>query len=189
MRHGNRAPCTVMERRQGNQHLLSVTEKVSRKASWKLRGAQRHGKASWKAILVERHGKAVMECVIETTRRVASWKGVTGNQHLLSVTEKVSWNASRKLRGAQRHGKALWKAIPVERHGKAVTECIMESMTQAASRKGVTESVMTTARCAASWKGVMESDTGGASWKSRHGMCHGNREACSVMERRHGNQP
>ena len=74
--HGNREVCSVMERRHGKQHLLSVTEKVSRKASWKLRGAQRHGKASWKAILVKRHGKAVMECVMETARRVASWKGL-----------------------------------------------------------------------------------------------------------------
>jgi len=45
MRHGNREACSVMERRHGNQHLLSVTEKVSWKASWKQRGAQRHGKA------------------------------------------------------------------------------------------------------------------------------------------------
>ena len=66
-----------MEKRHGNQHLLSVTEKASRKAPWKRRRAQRHGKASWKVTLVERHGKAVMECVMETARRVASWKGVT----------------------------------------------------------------------------------------------------------------
>jgi len=54
-----------MERRHGNQHLLSVTEKVSRKASWKQRGAQRHGKALWKAIPVERHGKAVTESMTQ----------------------------------------------------------------------------------------------------------------------------
>ena len=89
-------------------------------------------------------------------------------------------------RGAQRHGKASWKAILVERHGKAVMECVVESMTQAASRKrchgkrhGNTE-VRSVMEC------VMESDTGGVSWKSRHRMRHGNREACSVIERRHG---
>ena len=31
-RHGNGEVRSVMERRHGNQHLLSVTEKVSRKA-------------------------------------------------------------------------------------------------------------------------------------------------------------
>jgi len=55
-----------MERCHGNQNLLSVTEKMSRRASWKQLGAQRHGKASWKAIPVERHGKRVTECVTES---------------------------------------------------------------------------------------------------------------------------
>jgi len=65
---------------------------------------------------------------------------------------------------------------------------VTESDTGGASWKAVMECVMETARHVASWKGVMESDSGGASWKSRHGMGHGNREACSVMEKRHGNQ-
>jgi len=64
-----------------------------------------------------------------------------GNQNLLSVTEKVSRKASWRQQGAQRHEKALWKAILVERNGK-----------------------------------------------SCHGMHNGNCEACSVTERRHGNQ-
>jgi len=54
--------------------------------------------------------------------------------------------------------------------------------------KGVTESVMETPRHVASLKGIMESDTGGASRKSRHGTRNGNREACSVMERRYAKQ-
>jgi len=77
MRLGNREACSVMKRRHGNHHLLSVTEKVSWKASWKHRGAQRHGKASWKAIPVERHGKAVTECVMESMTQAASRKRST----------------------------------------------------------------------------------------------------------------
>jgi len=72
--------CNVMERCHGNQNLLSVTEKMSPKASWKQRGVQRHGKASWKAIPVKRHGKAVMECVTETVRCAASWKRCHGKR-------------------------------------------------------------------------------------------------------------
>jgi len=87
--------CNVMERCHGNQDLLSVTEKMSRKASWKQRGVQRHGKVSWKAIPVERHGKAVMECVTETARRAASWKG---------VTQSDTCGASRNSRHGMRNG-------------------------------------------------------------------------------------
>jgi len=65
MHHGNSEACSVMERRHGNQHLLSVTEKVSQKASWKQRGAQRHAKALCKPIVVERHGIVATECVME----------------------------------------------------------------------------------------------------------------------------
>jgi len=57
-----------------------------------------------------------------------------------------------------------------ESHGNVVMDGFMESKT-----------------CATSWKGVTESDTGGVSWKSHHVMRHGNGEACSIMEKRHGN--
>ena len=53
-------------------NICLASRKKSRKAPWKLQGAQRHSKASWKAILVKRHGKAVMECVMETARCVES---------------------------------------------------------------------------------------------------------------------
>jgi len=72
-------------------------------------------------------------------------------------------------RGAQRHGKASWKAILVERHGKAVMECVMEI-----------------ARRVALWKGVTEINICLASRKRCHGKRHGNCEVRSVMERRHG---
>jgi len=96
MRHGNREVYSVMERCHGNQHLLSVTEKASRKASWKQRGAQRHRKASWIVILVERHGKSVMECITEPARCAASWKG---------VMQIDSCGASRNSRHGMRNGK------------------------------------------------------------------------------------
>ena len=126
-------------RRHGNQYLLSVTEKVSRKASWKQGRAQRHEKASWKAILVERHGKAVMECVMETARCVASRKGVTEINICL---------ASRKRRHGKHHGDSKVRSVMERRYGKrywwsvmekAVMECITETARRAASRKGVTE--------------------------------------------------
>ena len=64
--YGKQHLCNVMERCHWNQNLLSVTENVSRKASWKQRGAQRHGKALRKAILMERHGIVVTECATES---------------------------------------------------------------------------------------------------------------------------
>jgi len=109
--------CSVMERRHGKQHLLSVTEKVSRKASWKLRGAQRHGKASWKAIPVERHGKAVMECVMETARCVASRKGVTEINICL---------ASRKRCHGKRDGNCDVRSDMERRQGKRYQWSVME---------------------------------------------------------------
>jgi len=83
-------------------------------------------------------------------------------------------------RGAQRDGKASWKAIPVERHVKAVMECVTKTASHVASTKGVTQS-----------------DTCGASRNCRHGMrngkhqrsqnvtlseCHGKVVMDSVME-------
>jgi len=133
-------------------------EKSSWIVSWKATPVQCHGKASRKAIPVQRHGEAIMECVTETARRAASWKGVTqsdtcgaswnsrhgychetqhlcnamerrhGKRYRWSVTEKPSWNASRKPRGVQRHGEALRKVIRVERHGIVVTEYVTESI-------------------------------------------------------------
>jgi len=161
MRRGNREACSVMERRHGNQHLLSVTEKVSRKASWKQRGAQRHGKASRKAMLVERHGKAVMECVMETARCAASWKG---------VTQTDSCGASRNSRHRMRNAKSQrsQNAALSECHGKVVVDSAMESNI-----------------CETSWKGVTEINICLASRKMCDGKRHGNSEVRSVMEKRH----
>ena len=113
-----------------------------------------------------------------------------------SVTEKVSRKPSWQQQGAQCHGKASWKAILVEHHGKAVIECVMETARLVASWKGVTEINICLAsrkRCHRNRHGnsevrsvmecVMESDTGGASWKSRDGMRHGKHDPCSVTER------
>jgi len=140
--------CNVTERRHGNQHLLSVTEKVSRKATWKERGAQRHGKASWKALLVERHGKAIIECVVETARRVASRKG---------VMQTDSCGASRNSRYGMRNGKhqRSQNVALSECHGKVVMDGFMESNT-----------------CATSWKGVTEINICFASRKRCHGKRH-----------------
>ena len=68
-----------------------------------------------------------------------SWTGVTetvrceqrygeGVVESMGVMEKPSQNASRKLRGVQRHGKAKRKAILVECHGIVVTECVTEDI-------------------------------------------------------------
>jgi len=84
-----------MERRHENEHLLSVTEKVSRKTSLKQRGVQRNGNASWKAILAERRGKSVMECTTETATRAASSKG---------VMQTDNCGASRNSRHGMRNG-------------------------------------------------------------------------------------
>jgi len=106
---------------------------------WSSRMFRLDGKASLKAIPVERHGKAVMECVMETARRVASWKGVTEINICL---------ASRKRRHGRRHGDSKVRSVLERRYGKrywwsvmekAVMECITETARRAASRKGVTE--------------------------------------------------
>jgi len=98
----------------------------------------RHGMCNGKhqrsqnVALSECHGKVVMDGFVERNTCGTSWKGVTerrhGNQHLRSATEKVSRKASWKQRGAQRHGKASWQAILVERHGIVVVECVMENI-------------------------------------------------------------
>ena len=106
-----------MERRHGNQHLLSVMEKVSWKASWKQRGAQRHGKATWKTIPVERHGKGVMECVMETARCLASRKDVTEINICL---------ASRKRCHGKRDGNCDVRSDMERRQGKRYQWSVME---------------------------------------------------------------
>jgi len=108
--------------------------------------------------------------------------------------EKVSWiawasrKASRKPCGVQRHGKALRKAILVERHGCrhgmrheknqpsqniALSEC---------QGKVVLDSLMESNTCATSWKIVTEIKICLATRKRCHGRRHGNSEVSSVME-------
>jgi len=93
--------------------------------------------------MVERHGKPVMECVMETARRVASWK---------CVTEINICLASRK----RCHGK---------RHENIEVRGVIESDTGGASRKS-RDGMRYENREACS-------DTCEASWNSRHGMCNG----------------
>ena len=119
--------------------------------------------------LSECHGKVVMDGFMKCNTYGTSWKGVTEINICLA-----SW---KRCHG-KRHGNSEVHSVMERRHGKRYQWSVMEKPS----------CVMETVRCVASWKGVMESDTSGASWKSRHGICHGNREVCSVTERRHGNQ-
>jgi len=90
-------------------------------------------------------GVSRKNAVIDSNISRVMEKGVIEKVSWIGVTETVRCAASwRRRRG--KHG----------RHGKAVTECVME-----------------TARRAASWKGVTQSDTCGVSRNSRHGMRNG----------------
>jgi len=130
---------------------IGVTETVRCAASWR-RCRGKHG----------RHGKVVMECVMETARRAASWKGVTQ-----SDTCGVSRNSRHGMRNGK-HQRSQNVALS-ECHGKVVVDSVMESNT-----------------CATSWRGVTESNICLASRKRCHGKQHGNSKVRSVMERRHG---
>ena len=78
-----------------------------------------------------------------------------------AVTESDTCGASRKSRHGMRYEKnqPSQNAALSECHGKVVLDSVMESNT-----------------CATPWKDVTEI-------KSRRGMRHGNREACSNIER------
>jgi len=130
---------------------IGVTETVRCATSW-IRCRGKHG----------RHGKAVMECVMETARRAASWKG---------VMQSDTCGASRNKRHGMRNGKhQRSKNVALsECHGKVVMDSVTESNT-----------------CATSWKGVTEINICLASRKRCHGKRHGNFEVRSVMERCHG---
>jgi len=109
-----------------------VTQSDTYGTSRNSRHRMRNGKhqRSQNVALSECGGKVVVDSVTESNNCATSWKGVTDINMCL---------ASRK----RRHGKhqetvrraASWKATSVERHGKAVAECVTESTTQAASRK------------------------------------------------------
>ena len=81
-------------------------ERMTQAASRKRCHGKRHGNSEVRSVMERRHGKGYR------------W----------SVMEKASWNASRKPRSVQHHGKALRKAILVERYEMVVTECVTESI-------------------------------------------------------------
>jgi len=124
-----------------------------------------------------------MECVMETARRVASWKGVTE----ISI-RLASRNASSKQRGAQRHAKALCKPIVVERHGIVVTECVMENISD--DRMKHFRNVMEKSSWIVSSKATPVQRHGKASrkasWKQRGAQHHRKATWQAILVERHG---
>jgi len=136
-------------KRDGKGVMECVSETARRAASWEsvtqseTCGASRnsrHGmrnrkrQQSQNVALSECHGKVVMDSVMRSNTCATSRKGVTEINICLASPKKSHRKHQETVRRV-----VSWKDVmesdTVERHGKAVTECVTESMTQAASRK------------------------------------------------------